>query len=268
MLAFVGTLFLGAELGLGIAVLISLLVVIFESAYPSTSVLGRLPGTHHYRSIKQYPRAEQYDGIVTVGIDAPIYFANSQNVREKISKYYFRAQEELNLRVREDPTSTDENLVKYIVLDLSPVSHVDTSALHMLADMHSNYKKTLQVQLCLVNPNRSVMQQLVLSGLADDIGREHMFVSLHDAVEHCLGEMDEQLVSSQKDDSAPLHDPKELPVQRSDLFTYDAQEGADESHPFLVKAAGDIEEANNAIASDLHTNEVASNDPNVIASRP
>ncbi len=58
MLAFFGTLFLGAELGLAMAVGISLLLVIFESAYPHAAVLGRLEGTHVYRNIKQYPTAE------------------------------------------------------------------------------------------------------------------------------------------------------------------------------------------------------------------
>ena len=52
MLAFIGTLFLGVELGLGIAVGISLLLVVFESAYPHTAVLGRLPGTTEYRNVK------------------------------------------------------------------------------------------------------------------------------------------------------------------------------------------------------------------------
>jgi sulfate transporter 4 len=193
MFAFLGTLFLGVELGLGIAVAISLLLVIFESAYPHTSVLGRLPGTHQYRNIKQYPRAERYDGIVMVRIDAPIYFANCQNVREKIEKYYERAQEELALREQEHPTST--NQVKYVILEMGPVSHVDTSALHFLADMNTNYKNTRHIQLCLANPNRSVMHRLVLSGLADDIGREHIFVSLHDAAKYCLHEMDDREMS-------------------------------------------------------------------------
>ena len=52
MFAFLGTLFLGVELGLGIAVGLSLMLVVFESAYPHTAVLGRLPGTTEYRNIK------------------------------------------------------------------------------------------------------------------------------------------------------------------------------------------------------------------------
>jgi hypothetical protein len=34
------------------------------------------------------------------------------------------------------------------------------------------------------------MHQLVTSGLANEIGRSHIFVSLHDAVDDCLNHMD------------------------------------------------------------------------------
>ena len=57
--------------------------------------------------------------------------------------------------------------------------------------------KTKQIQLCLANPNALVMQRLVTSGLADEVGIEHIFVSLHDAVGHCLQEMDCQELSMQ-----------------------------------------------------------------------
>jgi len=77
-----GTMFLGVEIGLMIAVGLSLLLVLYESAYPHTAVLGRLPGSTVYRNVKQYPKAELYDAIVLCRIDAPIYFANTQYIRE------------------------------------------------------------------------------------------------------------------------------------------------------------------------------------------
>lgn len=204
MAAFIGTLFLGVELGLGISVGISLLLVIFESAYPHTAVLGRLPGTHHYRNVKQYPDAEQYDGIVLVRVDAPIYFANSQHVRDKITKYYHRADDKLAGKQNNsfdeesrdsDPlkleSQADEILeVRFVILELSPVSHIDTSALHMLQDMHSMLRDEKGIQLCVANPNPRVMMKLVKSGFVEELGRDHIFVSLHDAVHYCLDHMD------------------------------------------------------------------------------
>jgi sulfate transporter 4 len=172
--------FLGVEIGLAIAVSVSLLLVTYESAYPHTAVLGRLPGTNVYRNVKQYPEAERYDGIVMIRIDAPIYFANTQNVREKISKYELAAEEQMAHR---------NGTVKYVCLEMSPVSHVDTSALHILEDITKTYRER-GIQLCICNPGVRVMERFVLSGLAGEIGRDHFFACIHDCVNWCLDEMD------------------------------------------------------------------------------
>lgn len=176
LFAFIGTLFLGVELGLGIAVGLSLLLVIFESAYPHTAILGRLPGTTEYRNIKNYRQAEKYDGIVIVRVDAPIYFANTQNIREKIQKYEHRSAE-------------NNKEVQFIIIEFSAVAHIDTSALHTIHEMNNNYLKR-NIRLCITNPNAKVMERLVSSGLAEEIGMDHIFVSTHDAVNFCLNEMD------------------------------------------------------------------------------
>mmetsp|Transcript_39572 Transcript_39572/g.58781 ORF Transcript_39572/g.58781 Transcript_39572/m.58781 type:complete len:732 (-) Transcript_39572:383-2578(-) len=187
------TMFLGVEIGLAIAVVVSLLLVTYESAYPHTAVLGRLPGTTVYRNVKQYDDAETYDGIVMVRIDAPIYFANTQNVREKLAKYERRAEEELTAR-GEDPN------IKYLILEMSPVSHVDTSALHILHDMNKTYKDR-GIQLCFSNPSTRVMDVFLRSGLVDEVGREHIFVTIHDAISWCLQQQDEIAISTQNGDS-------------------------------------------------------------------
>lgn len=178
--------FLGVEIGLAIAVGVSLLLITYESAYPHTAVLGRLPGSTVYRNVKQYPLAERYDGIVMVRIDAPIYFANTDNVRCKLQKYERVAEAELAERNAGD--------VKFIILELSPVSHVDSSALHILHDMAKSYKER-GIQLLFSNPSVKVMASFVKSKLADEVGRDHIFVSIHDAVNWCLDHMDTIAVS-------------------------------------------------------------------------
>jgi sulfate transporter 4 len=104
---------------LAISVGLSLLLVIYESAYPHTAQLGRLHGTSLYHNIKQYHDVESYDGVVIVRIDAPLYFANAQNVRDKVRKYKKRANQEL----KERKTGI---AVRYIIFDLAPVSYSAT----------------------------------------------------------------------------------------------------------------------------------------------
>jgi len=207
LIACAGTLFLGVELGLAIAVILSILLVIYESAYPHTAVLGRLPGTTVYRNVKQYPDASTCSGVVIVRIDAPIYFANTQNVRDKLQKYYNAAKRRLaengggtlgaEVGFNDEEQNAggargDEHLVqdvRFLVLEMSPVSHVDTSALHILHDLYAHYKN-LGCQLCFCNPNRTVMSRFTASGFVEEVGRDHFFVNVHDAVDYCLQEMD------------------------------------------------------------------------------
>jgi sulfate transporter 4 len=205
MTACLGTMFLGVEIGLAIAVAVSLLIVIYESAYPHTAVLGRLPGTNIYRNVTQYPQGERYDGIVIVRIDASLYFANAQNVRDAIRKYRLQAQEELDQTNATSTTSASAaagnnggrttSTVRYIILDLAPVGSVDTSAMHILTDMHETYFSRGQ-RLCFSNPNSKVMERMILSGFADKVERINFFCSIQDAVHYCLDEMDAESVDA------------------------------------------------------------------------
>ena len=47
--AFLGTLFLGVEMGLAISIGLALLIVVFESAFAHSAVLGEVDGSGVYR---------------------------------------------------------------------------------------------------------------------------------------------------------------------------------------------------------------------------
>ena len=51
------------------------------------------------------------------------------------------------------------------------------------------------MQMVFTNSNMTVMSRLVSSGIADEIGRHHIFVSTHDAVDYCLSTMDRNKIS-------------------------------------------------------------------------
>lgn len=215
MLAFVFTMFLGVEIGLGVSVGVSILLVIYEAAYPHTAVLGRLPGTTVYRNIKQYPEAERVDGILVVRVDAPLFFANASNVRDKIRKY--------RLATIDDMEQRHAGELKYIILEMTPVSHIDTSALHILEDMVTNHIARGQ-QLCFANPSLRVMDRLVKCGLADRVGRQHFFSCAHDAVNWCLAEMDNDAMSTHSIDVAK--DDKDLSTSGGDSNDVNKEESA------------------------------------------
>ncbi|MEL6891381.1 MAG: sulfate permease [Actinomycetota bacterium] len=78
--AFVATLVLGIEIGIGVAVVASLVVVFTRMARPHAAELGRIePGV--YRNLGRFPDAERFDGIRIVRVDAALSFVNAAAVR-------------------------------------------------------------------------------------------------------------------------------------------------------------------------------------------
>eukprot|EP01023_Acetabularia_acetabulum_P017954 TRINITY_DN19038_c0_g1_i2.p1 TRINITY_DN19038_c0_g1~~TRINITY_DN19038_c0_g1_i2.p1 ORF type:complete len:768 (-),score=144.29 TRINITY_DN19038_c0_g1_i2:2692-4830(-) len=180
--SFLGTIFLGVEVGLGIAIGLALLIVIYQSAFPHTAILGRLPGTTVYRNIKQYPEARAIEGILLVRVDSPIYFANVQWVKDRLKKYEDKAEAIVEQQGKK---------IRYVILDMSPVSNIDATGVHVLEEIVHEYKER-EVQLVLCNPSRKVMTTMENAGLTHLIGRDYIFVRMHDAVMHCQMEDQEQ----------------------------------------------------------------------------
>jgi sulfate transporter 4 len=79
----------------GIQVAISLAFVIYESARPHMAELGQLPGTSVYRNVEQYSEAKTVDGMIILRIDAPIYFANVDYVKDKLRHYELMSDKRL-----------------------------------------------------------------------------------------------------------------------------------------------------------------------------
>ncbi|KAL6977305.1 Sulfate transporter 4.1, chloroplastic [Sarracenia purpurea var. burkii] len=172
------TLFFGIEIGVLVGVGVSLAFVIHESANPHVAVLGRLPGTTIYRNIQQYPETYTYNGIVIVRIDAPIYFANTSYMKDKLREFEF----EVDNSTKHGP---EVGRVYFVIIEMAPVTYIDSSAVQALKELHQEYKSR-DIQMAIANPNREVLLTLTRSGVADLIGKEWCFVRVHDAVQVCL----------------------------------------------------------------------------------
>lgn len=64
-------------------VTLSLLRMLLFVARPRTFLLGNIPNSMIYRSMDQYPNANNVPGVLILQIDAPIYFANANYLRER-----------------------------------------------------------------------------------------------------------------------------------------------------------------------------------------
>ncbi|XP_054803636.1 high affinity sulfate transporter 2-like [Prosopis cineraria] len=171
--AFLGVIFKNVEIGLLIAVVISFAKILLQVTRPSTAVLGRVPETCVYRNIQQYPKATQVPGILIIRVDSAIYFSNSNYIKERILRWL----------TDEDEKKKENNLprTEYLVVEMSPVTDIDTSGICAFEELHKSLQKR-EVQLVLANPGTVVMEKLHASKLTDLIGEDKIFLTVADAV--------------------------------------------------------------------------------------
>ncbi|KAI5680229.1 hypothetical protein M9H77_01456 [Catharanthus roseus] len=174
--AYFGVVFGSVEIGLVIAVALSLLRVLLFVARPKTLVLGNLPETKIYRSVDQYSNAKTVPGLLLLQIDAPIYFANSSYLRERISRWMDEEEDKLN--------SSGETSLQYIILDMSAVGNIDTSGISMLEEVKKNIDRR-GMKLGLANPGSEVMKKLNKAKFIEALGHEWMFLTVAEAVGAC-----------------------------------------------------------------------------------
>ncbi|KAL3624299.1 hypothetical protein CASFOL_033115 [Castilleja foliolosa] len=106
---------------------LSIMRVLLFVARPRTLVLGNIPDTKVYRNVDHYENANNVPGILILEIDSPIYFANSNYLRERISRWIDDEEEKIK--------STRETGLQYVVLDMSAVGNIDTSGISMLDEV-------------------------------------------------------------------------------------------------------------------------------------
>ncbi|KAK1267205.1 Sulfate transporter 3.1 [Acorus gramineus] len=174
--AYIGVVFGSVEIGLVIAVMISILRVLLFVARPRTSVLGNIPNSMIYRRMDQYPVAQSIPGVFVLQIDAPIYFANSSYLRERISRWIDEEEDKLKLSA--------EASLQYVVLDMGAVTSIDTSGVSMLEEVKKNLDRR-GLKLVLANPGSEVLKKLDSSKTIDIIGREWIYLTVGEAVGAC-----------------------------------------------------------------------------------
>ncbi|KAI3449675.1 hypothetical protein Pfo_006340 [Paulownia fortunei] len=176
MSAYIGVVFANIEIGLIMAIGLSVMRVLLFVARPKTQVLGNIPDSKVYRSVDQYQNAHNVPGILILEIDAPIYFANANYLRERISRWIDDEEDRLK--------SSGETGLQYVILDMRAVGNIDTSGISMLDEV----KKIIErrgLTLAMANPGAEVMKKLNKSKFLETMGQEWMFLTVGEAVGAC-----------------------------------------------------------------------------------
>ncbi len=164
---FVATLTLKIELGMAVGVALSLIIVIYRSAYPHLAVLGRLPGSTYYRNFNRFGQAEDRKDILVIRFDAQLYFANANYFREKLEKLV-------------DDKGTELRLV---VINAESMNFLDSTAVHTLVEIVKDLRKK-QIVLYMAGVIGPVRDILYRSHLLEELGKGSQYMHVHEAIEY------------------------------------------------------------------------------------
>jgi SulP family sulfate permease len=156
-----GVLVLGVEAGVLIGVALSMGTLIWRASRPHIAVLGRIAGTEHFRNIERYP-AETQPELLVLRIDANLFFGNVEAVSARI----------------ECELATHQS-ARHLVLVMTAVSSIDTTALMALSELNQSLKRR-GIGLHLAEVKGPVMDRLRHSTLLAELNGK-LFLSTANA---------------------------------------------------------------------------------------
>lgn len=153
VVAFLATLVFGVELGIGIAVVASIIVVAVRMMTPHTAELGRLPGTTLYRNVQRFAEAERVPGVEIIRFDVSLSYLNVEFLKRRVHRLVDEADGDVHA----------------VVLDATGVNDIDTSATEALAELIQELgDKDCAVHIATVKgPVRDVLMR---AGLYQSLG--------------------------------------------------------------------------------------------------
>jgi len=158
-----GVLALGVEAGVLIGVALSVGTLIWRASRPNIVVLGRIAGTEHFRDIERYAGLTLPD-VLMLRVDANLFFGNVEAVNTRI-------EDELAARPR----------LRHLVLVMSAVSSIDTSALFALSELNAMLRQR-GIGLHFAEVKGPVLDRLKTSTLPQALNGE-IFLSAKTAFE-------------------------------------------------------------------------------------
>jgi sulfate permease, SulP family len=164
LVACLGVMVLGTLKGIVLAIVLSLLALMYLAYDPRVDELRRKPGTQVFRPRSpEHPGDEAIPGLLIARPEERIYFGNAANVGAKLQA----------LAKAADP--------QVIVLDCSAIPGFEYTALKMLVEGEEKQRaQGRELWLAALNPE--ALELVRRTPLAERLGRERMFFTVEQAV--------------------------------------------------------------------------------------
>jgi sulfate permease, SulP family len=162
---------IGAELALGVmhgialGVVLSLLELIYVTSHPQGAVLGQLPGTEAYRSVRRHPEVRTFPGLLIWRVGGDLFFASVGQMEAALKN---------SLAEIRPP-------IKHVLLDMSSVNFIDVSA----GDELITFIKQLQsrgVTIAFARVRDTVRQDMQLAKIEAVVGSADFYERITDGI--------------------------------------------------------------------------------------
>ncbi|MGZ4978523.1 MAG: SulP family inorganic anion transporter [Methylobacter sp.] len=158
-----GVLVYGIEEGITLGIILTLVSHMRKTSQPHIAVVGRIPGTEHYRNIKRHS-VETWGHLLLLRVDESITFANINYIEEFIKS-----------ELRRQPD------IKHIVLIFTSVSDIDTTALEVLENLNHTLQAA-QITLHISEAKGPVLDKLEKTDFIRQLQPGKAFFHTADAV--------------------------------------------------------------------------------------
>ena len=156
VVTMIAVLALDVETGLLIGVATSIALFIRRSSRPTVTLIGRIPNSEVYRSTKHHD-VETFGHVAAVRIDENIYFANANQIENRLLKV-----------VQQKPRT------RHLLIVMSAVNLIDVSGLEMLRRVNENLSR-MDIKLHIAEVKSKVMDALKTTELPTSISGNVFF---------------------------------------------------------------------------------------------
>jgi high affinity sulfate transporter 1 len=166
MTAMVGVLLTSVLAGMMIAVLLSVLFLLYRASRPYAASLGHMPGSRAtFADLARHPDAEPIPRLVIVRLDAPLYFFNANVAKAEILEIL--AGQEVEPRG--------------VLIDLAATADLDVTTTDMLFELVEDLRSR-SIEVLVAQVKGTVRDRLRKTGLMDELGEDRVYLSIGSAV--------------------------------------------------------------------------------------
>lgn len=173
ILATAGVVFIGVLQGLVIAVVASVLMLVYRASRPHIAELGE-EDDGRLSNIARHPEAETTPGMLVLRLSTPIYYVNATTIRNRI----------------QDMVEAAEPPIRTIVLDSEAQYELDITSLEALEET-LDWLEGRGITVHVVRPHAKAMGVLDRSGMTERLGPGAIVRTLPEAIADAKADLDQ-----------------------------------------------------------------------------